>query len=661
MTYVFAGLVLGAVFAILGTSITLTFATTGILNLGVGAMAYVVADLFYYLTFQLGWSGWLAAIVCVLGLGPAMGYLFWAAVFRRLEKSDLIVQFVATIGLSVALPAIMLTLVSHDVVGQVPGIVANGLSSFRLWGLYVTADQCAAIIGAIVAVGGVLLLLNRTSFGLSTRAVVDRPALAQSRGVNPDWVSALAWIVSSTLVALGAVLMGPLVSLDPGQYATLSIATLGAAMLGRFRSLAWTVVGGFGLGLAESLITGYAPAGNQVLNTLGPALPFILLIILLLIGRSPFSSRRDIAATPATSRPPRPQPVPADADAGPAGRLSARTAWRLTAVVAAVCLGCALIFGFNEYWTGLFATGTAFSVLFLSFSVSAGEAGILCLCQAEIAGIGAFAAGRLAESNHWPLLPAIIGGVIIAMLVGFVIGLVGARMDQIGLALLTIAFAVFCDQWAFNLTALVPSGGVSFSQLSLFGFDPERSAVALNVLVFAVLAGAFVAIRRGRSGRAFAALRGNPVSGESLGLPIRRMRIAAFTVSSGIAGLGGILLALVQQGMSPIDVVASVGFVWVAVVVTLGVRGIRGPLLAGLMLSVLGAVFAQLNAGDLGNVPSILFGLGAVGLATEPRGFLAQVDAGLAALRERIRAGRTTPARGSVLALADHEESWAAK
>lgn len=660
MTYVFAGLVLGAVFAILGTSITLTFATTGILNLGVGAMAYVVADLFYYLTFQLGWSGWLAAIVCVLGLGPAMGYIFWAAVFRRLEKSDLIVQFVATIGLSVALPAIMLTLVSHDVVGQVPGIVTNGLSSFRLWGLYVTADQCAAITGAIVAVGGVLLLLNKTSFGLSTRAVVDRPVLAQSRGVNPDWVSALAWIMSSTLVALGAVLMGPLVSLDPGQYATLSIATLGAAMLGRFRSLAWTVVGGFGLGLAESLITGYAPAGNQVLNTLGPALPFILLIILLLIGRSPFSSRRDIAAAPATSRPALPRQVPADA--GPPWRLSARTAWRLIAVVAAVCLGCALIFGFNEYWTGLFATGTAFSVLFLSFSVSAGEAGILCLCQAEIAGIGAFAAGRLAVSNGWPLVFAIIGGVVIAMLVGLVIGLVGARMDQIGLALLTIAFAVFCDQWAFNLTALVPSGGVSFSQLSLFGFDQERSAVALNLLAFAVLAGVFVAIRRGRLGRAYAALRGNPVSGESLGLPIRRMRIAAFTLSSGIAGLGGILLALVQQGMSPIDVVASVGFVWVAVVVTLGVRGIRGPLLAGLLLSVLGAVFAQLNAGNLGNVPSILFGLGAVGLATEPRGFLAQVDAGLAVLRGRMQAGRAAPVRGPVRPpLAEREESWAAK
>jgi branched-chain amino acid transport system permease protein len=660
MTYVFAGLVLGAVLAILGTSITLTFATTGILNLAVGAMAYVVVDLFYYLTFQHGWPGWLAAVICVLGLGPAMGFALWAAVFRRLEKSDLIVQFVATIGLSVALPAIMLTLLSHDVVGQVPGIITNGSRPFKLWGLSVTPDQCAAIIGAVVAVGAVVALLSRTSFGLSTRAVVDRPMRAQSRGINPDLISALAWILSATLVALGAVLMAPLVALDPAQYTSLSIATLGAALLGRFRSLAWTVAGGFGLGLAESLITGYAPPGNQVLNTLGPAVPFILLIILLLIGRTPFSSRRDVGAAAVTSRQPKTRPAaPSPDESGRPWLLRPRVAGRLIGAIALACAACALIFGFNAYWTGLFATGTAFSVLFLSFSVSAGEAGILCLCQASIAGIGAFAAGRLAVSNGWPLLPAIIGGVAVAMVVGLVIGFVGARLDQIGLALLTIAFAVFCDQWAFNLTALVPSGGVSFAQFSLFGFDPERSAVALNLAVFAVLAAILVALRQRRLGRAYAALRGNPVSGESLGLRIRGMRVAAFTVSSGIAALGGVLLALVQQGMSPIDIVAATGFVWVAVVVTLGVRGIRGPLLAGLLLSVLGGAFAQLNAGNLDNIPTILFGLGAVGLAQEPRGFLSQVDEGLAAIRDRL--ARPSAGHAQALPMVEPEESLAAK
>ena len=62
------------------------------------------------------------------------------------------------------------------------------------------------------------------------------------------------------------------------------------------------------------------------------ALPFILLIVLLLTGRTPFSSRRDIAAAPTTSRTPLPRPVSAAADAGPPGWLSTRTAWRVLGV-----------------------------------------------------------------------------------------------------------------------------------------------------------------------------------------------------------------------------------------------------------------------------------------------------------------------------------------
>jgi branched-chain amino acid transport system permease protein len=659
MTYVFAGLVLGAVYAILGTSITLTFSTTGILNLGAGAMAYVVVDLFYFLTFQHNWPGYLAAVLCVLGLGPVMGLVLWAAVFRRLEKSDLIVQFVATIGLSVALPAIMLTVVSSDVVGQVPGIITNGLSPFKLGGLSVTPDQCAAIVGAVVAVAAVVLLLNKTSFGLATRAVVDRPALAQSRGINPSLISALAWMLASTLVALGAVLIGPLIALDPAQFTALTIAALGVALLGRFRSLTWTVAGAFGLGVCESVVTGLAPSDSQVLNSFGPAMPFILLIVLLLLGRTPFRTRRDISATSSIAHAP--------VMAAPRAVSSGARPWILRKHTIMVLLGCGaavlivfwLMFAFNSYWTGLIAVGTAFSVLFLSFSVSAGEAGILCLCQASIAGIGAFAAGRLATDNGWPLAVSITAGVLIAMLVGLVIALVAWRLDQIGLALLTLAFAVFCDQWAFNLTFFVPANGVSFSAISLFGLNLDQSAIALNLTVFAVVGAGFVALRRRRLGRMYAALRGNPVSGESLGLNVRALRTAAFVVSSGIAGLGGVLLGLIQQGMSPIDIVTSIGLVWVAVVVTLGVRGIRGPLIAGLALSVLGGAFALLNAGKLDNVPTILFGLGAVGLATQPRGFLAQVDSGIAALRARWRTRGTAGA--ALAAVAAQERELAAK
>ncbi len=62
------------------------------------------------------------------------------------------------------------------------------------------------------------------------------------------------------------------------------------------------------------------------------------------------------------------------------------------------------MFAFDEYWTGVFAAGISFAVIFLGFTVSTGEGGILCLGQAGFAAAGAFVAGRLATEADLPLL-----------------------------------------------------------------------------------------------------------------------------------------------------------------------------------------------------------------------------------------------------------------
>src|SRR6185503_10280410 len=83
--------------------------------------------------------------------------------------------------------------------------------------------------------------------------------------------------------------------LDAAQYTTLSVAALSVALVGRFRSLTITALAGVGLGVAASLITGYAPVGSVIGNGLVPALPFFLLVVLL-VGRSLGGVRQDAAA-----------------------------------------------------------------------------------------------------------------------------------------------------------------------------------------------------------------------------------------------------------------------------------------------------------------------------------------------------------------------------
>jgi branched-chain amino acid transport system permease protein len=79
------------------------------------------------------------------------------------------------------------------------------------------------------------------------------------------------------------------------------------------------------------------------------------------------------------------------------------------------------------------------------------------------------------------------------------------------------------------------------------------------------------------------------------------------------------------------------GLVWLAVLVTLGSRSIVAALIAGVVAFVMPGVFASYVSTTLGDVPTILFGLGAVGLATHPEGAIAQTANNIAGLFNRRR------------------------
>jgi branched-subunit amino acid ABC-type transport system permease component len=625
LSYIYPGIVIGALYALLGGSLTLTYSLTGVINLAVGAMAYASAYLFYHLVSIDGWPLWTAGITCV-GASTGLGFVLWLLIFRNLEKKNLIVQLTATIGLAVAIPALMLLLLPIPTVYQPPGILPDGFTTYS-WGAFnTTRDQLAAVVGAAVCIIALVLLVEKSHFGLSARAVVDRPPLAEGVGINTTRLSAFAWIIASAMTGVAGLLLSPMILLEAAQYTTLSVAALSVALVGRFRSLVVTALAGLGLGVAASLITGYAPVGSIIGNGLVPALPFVLLVVLLLVGRSLAGTRQDSAADAV-----RLSLDPLEEPDGP-GRRGVR---RIITAVIAVALTAVAMFAFDDYWTGVFAAGLSFAVIFLGFTVSTGEGGILCLGQAGFAAAGAFVAGRLATEADVPLALAVLVGVAAAMVCGIVIGLMGTRLDQVGFALVTLAFALFCEKFIFNVQSIVPLQGVIYPQFEVFGLRATQSAILLGVVVFAVVAALLSWAKRGRFGRICAAVRGNPVEGEAIGINVKGTRVAIFAVGSAIGGLGGALVGIQQGAVGIADFGLLVGLVWLAVVVTVGVRGFRGALVAGMMFMIFPALFRYVHVSGIGQLPTVLFGLGAIGLAREPRGFLYEME-----MRRRRRRAR---------------------
>jgi ABC-type branched-subunit amino acid transport system ATPase component/branched-subunit amino acid ABC-type transport system permease component len=636
VVYVFPGLVIGAVYAILGCSIALTYSATGVLNLATGAIAFFVADTFNYLVNIHHWGLAPAAVVCV-AIGPAMGLALWAIIFRRLERSDLVVQVVATIGVAVALPQVAAIWMPIGETQQPPGIVPHGLHTLHFWFVTASRDQLAAVIGSVVCVVALVLLLERTRLGLATRAVVDRPLIAEARGINTSLVSAASWALSGLLIAVGGILLCPLIDLDSGVYTELTVAALSVALVGRFRNLLVTAAAGLVLGVVNSLVIGYAPSGSTLIQGIAPSLPFFLLTVLLLLNWSPITSRRD-TVQPQTGR--RRSAALAATGSGSPAEVSPLWRWLsryslLFILLGLVGMALTGMYAFSLYWTAAIGVGLAYAVIYLSFSVATGQAAVVCLGQAALAGFAGFLAGRLFDAAGIPLLLAAVLAVLATAILGGVIGVIGARLDQIGFALVTLAFALFCGQFVFNITSLDPAAGVPYPIVVWPGLSQARTAVLLCFVVFVVIAALLGYLKRRRLGRVFAAMRGNPISAEGLGLNVRMLRAAAFCIGAAIAGLGGVLLGINEQQLGLPDFPLAVGLVWLAVCVVFGVRGPQGALLAGLAVPIIPALFERWSSAgwleslfhhSLGDVPTLLFGLGAIGLAGEPRGSLAPLE-----------------------------------
>ena len=142
-------------------------------------------------------------------------------------------------------------------------------------------------------------------------------------------------------------------------------------------------------------------------------------------------------------------------------------------------------------WENVFNAGLALSTIFLSITLITGMGGQLSLCQATLAGVGAFTAGQLA--NHLGL-NFLVGGLIgaaAAAVVASVLALSSLRLKGLGLALMTLAAALLFDNAVFSQKAVSNGTGGIILKRSWFGrinfFDPSGHPMFILLMVVLVV------------------------------------------------------------------------------------------------------------------------------------------------------------------------------
>ncbi|WP_182086335.1 branched-chain amino acid ABC transporter permease [Aureimonas sp. ME7] len=230
------------------------------------------------------------------------------------------------------------------------------------------------------------------------------------------------------------------------------------------------------------------------------------------------------------------------------------TSRKIILLAAALALLVAAPIGQGSYIVYTLCSWLLFSIAAMGLNLTLGYAGQVSLAQAGFMGIGAYITALMTMAGiHWIFAVAAAIGACFA--VGLLLGWPALRVQHHFLAFVTLAFNTLLFLVLRNEEEITGGsfGLVGMPRPSFFGLstDPNLAFYYFSLVCFLVAVGLMWWILRSPWGRAFRALRENPIRAESLGLRIRRQTLLAFAIGSAFGGLAGALQTPLVQFIEP--------------------------------------------------------------------------------------------------------------
>lgn len=210
--------------------------------------------------------------------------------------------------------------------------------------------------------------------------------------------------------------------------------------------------------------------------------------------------------------------------------------------------------GQGNYFTYVLTSWLIFSIAAMGLNLTLGYAGQISLAQASFMAIGAYTTALLTLAGwHWMLAMPV--GLFLCFVVGLALGYPALRVKGHFLAFVTLAFNTLVFLVLRNEGWLTGGNygliGMPRPDFGLFSTMRQINFYYFTLAVTAVAALVMWGIVRSPWGRAFKALRENPIRAESLGVDTRRITLLAFAIGSAYGGLAGALVTPLVQFIEP--------------------------------------------------------------------------------------------------------------
>ena len=292
-----------------------------------------------------------------------------------------------------------------------------------------------------------------------------------------------------------------------------------------------------------------------------------------------------------------------------------RVRWRPGRVGSAARLSVFLVAFVVAFWLPhvlpeptIYMKALAFGVIALSMNVLIGYAGQVSLGHQAFVGVGAFTAGYLLDRMAIPWIPAMVMAIVLGALISLGLGAVALRVRGLYFALVTIAYGLFVERSVFSITAITGGGGGMPAPRPTFAQGDVAYAYLLLVLLVVAWAVDW-RLTATKGGRAIQALRDDERVAASWGINVRAHMLLAFSISGGMAALGGAMFASIEQIVSPITFGLGLGLTFVLMTVIGGVGSRPGVVTGGFVFAALPALLSASHEA---------WGVGELACATAP-------------------------------------------
>ena len=536
---------------LVAAGLSLIFGVTRIVNFAHGSLFMLGMYLAVALAPHTGF--WLAVPLAALAVA-AFGALVEALLLRRLYAAPELLQLLATFALVLVVKDFTLWAWGpEDILGpRAPGLAGAVTIAGRQFPEY---DLFLILFGPLV-LGALWFLLKRTRWGMLVRAATQDREMAGALGVNQK-------LLFTSVFALGALLagLGGAVQI-PREPATLAIdlQTISDAFVVVVVGGLGSIPGAFLAALLIAEIKSFCIGLGYSKITL--VVEFIVMAAVLvsrpwgLLGRMPAQLRGAAALEPPLVLPSR-------------ALLAA-----LAALVAALALLPALQGG---YTLVLLADILLFALFAVSLHFIMGPGGLHSFGHAAYFGLGAYGAGLLVLKAGVPMEGALLAAPWLGALGALVFGWFCVRLSGVYLAMLTLAFAQIAWSVVFQWDAF--TGGSN----GLVGIWPAAwlaSKTAYYYLTLAACAGGIALLWRmlySPFGYALRAGRDSPLRADAIGIDVRVLQWAAFTVAGLFAGLAGALFAFSKGSISPEALAVPRSVDGLVMVLLGGIQTLTGP------------------------------------------------------------------------------------